>query len=116
MVRGFATYQDPATGRWFQVVDKGRRSDDWTETSCSSMYTYTIDVAVQRGYVSAGYQANADRGYRGVLGRISLGGDGRTNISIGTNVGDYAYYVGRTRATNDFHGLGAFLIMNEQLR
>jgi unsaturated rhamnogalacturonyl hydrolase len=37
-------------------------------------------------------------------------------ISIGTNVGDYKYYIDRTRATNDFHGLGAFLIMNEQLR
>lgn len=119
LVRGFATYQDPATGRWFQVVDKGSRSDDWTETSCSSMYTYTIDLAVQRRYVGAGYQVSADRGYQGVLNRISLGSDGRTDltdISIGTNVGDYGYYVGRTRATNDFHGLGAFLIMNEQMR
>jgi len=119
LVRGFATYQDPATGRWFQVVDKGGRSGNWTETSCSSMYTYTIDVAVRRGYVDPSYQTNADRGYRGVLAKISLGGDHRTNladISIGTNVGDYDYYIHRTRATNDFHGLGAFLLMNEQLR
>ncbi|NUR73595.1 MAG: carbohydrate-binding protein [Hamadaea sp.] len=119
MVRGFATYQDPASGRWFQVVDKGTRSDNWTETSCSSMYAYTIDKAVADGYVAATYQSNADRGVTGVLNRISLGSDGRTNltdISIGTNVGDYAYYVGRTRATNDFHGLGAFLIMYEQTR
>jgi unsaturated rhamnogalacturonyl hydrolase len=119
MVRGFATYQDPATGRWFQVVDKGSRSDNWTETSCSSMYTYTIDKAVEKGYVSASYQVYADRGYQGVLNRISLGSDGRTNltdISIGTNVGSYSYYVARQRATNDFHGLGAFLIMNEQMR
>ena len=119
LVRGMATYQDPATGRWFQVVDKGSRSDNWTETSCSSMFTYTIDVAVARGYVSTSYQANADRGYQGVLAELTLGSDGRTNlanISIGTNVGSYSYYVGRTRATNDFHGLGAFLFMNEQLR
>ncbi|NUO56899.1 MAG: glycosyl hydrolase, partial [Hamadaea sp.] len=119
MVRGFATYQDPASGRWFQVVDKGTRSDNWTETSCSSMYAYTIDKAVADGYASTSYQSNADRGVAGVLNRISLGSDGRTNltdISIGTNVGDYAYYVGRTRATNDFHGLGAFLIMYEQTR
>lgn len=117
LVRGEAAYQDPATGRWFQVVDKGGRSDNWTETSCSSMFTYTIDVAVDRGYVSAGYRANADRGYRGVLDELSVGADGRTdlaNISVGTNVGSYSYYVGRTRATNDFHGLGAFLLMNEQ--
>jgi unsaturated rhamnogalacturonyl hydrolase len=117
LVRGEAAYQDPRTGRWFQVVDKGSRSDNWTETSCSSMFTYTIDVAVARGYVPAGYQANADRGHQGVLAALSIGADGRTNlanISVGTNVGSYSYYVGRTRATNDFHGLGAFLLMNEQ--
>ncbi len=118
LVAAMKTYQDPATGRWFQVVDKGSRSDNWTETSCSAMYTYTISRAVQQGYVDASYKSVAAKGYQGVLGRISLGSDGRTNItniSIGTNVGSYSYYVGRTRATNDQHGLGAFLIMNEQM-
>jgi len=118
MVAGFARYQDPATGRWFQVVDKGSRSDNWTETSCSSMYTFVTSRAVERGYVDASYRSVASLGYQGVLAKISLGSDGRTNItdiSIGTNVGDYSYYINRTRATNDFHGLGAFLIMNEQL-
>jgi unsaturated rhamnogalacturonyl hydrolase len=61
----------------------------------------------------------ARRGYQGVLARLSVGADGRTelsDISVGTNVGTYAYYAARPRAVNDFHGLGAFLIMNEQLR
>ncbi|GLZ29336.1 hypothetical protein Lesp02_15260 [Lentzea sp. NBRC 105346] len=118
LVSAYARYQDPATGRWFQVVDKGSRSDNWTETSCSSMFTFVASRAVERGYVDAGYRALASSGYQGVLAKVSLGGDGLTNIadiSIGTNVGDYSYYVNRTRATNDFHGLGAFLIMNEQL-
>ncbi|MFJ9906968.1 glycoside hydrolase family 105 protein [Streptomyces sp. NPDC101152] len=112
-------YQDPATGRWFQVMDKGDRSDNWTETSCSSMFTYALSRGAQQGYLDPHYAAVAQRGYQGVLARLSVGPDGRTDladISVGTNVGDYAYYVGRTRATNDFHGLGAFLIMNEQLR
>ncbi|MFJ2770956.1 glycoside hydrolase family 105 protein [Streptomyces sp. NPDC087300] len=112
-------YQDPATGRWFQVIDKGTRPGNWTETSCSSMFTYALSRGAQQGYVDAHYADVARRGYAGVLDRISLGDDGRTNlaeISVGTNVGDYAYYTGRERATNDFHGLGAFLIMNEQLR
>lgn len=112
------SWADPVTGRWFQVVDKGSRADNWTETSCSAMYTFTIARAVERGYVDPGLRAVASYGYQGVLARVSLGGDGRTNmieISIGTNAGDYSYYINRTRATNDFHGLGAFIITNEQL-
>ncbi|WP_369242457.1 glycoside hydrolase family 105 protein [Streptomyces sp. R21] len=119
LAAGLEHYQDPTTGRWFQVMDKGDRSDNWTETSCSSMFTYALSRGAQKGYLDAHYATVAQRGYQGVLAKVSLGSDGRTNltdISIGTNVGDYAYYVGRTRATNDFHGLGAFLIMNEQLR
>jgi unsaturated rhamnogalacturonyl hydrolase len=117
LAAGYERYQDPSTGRWFQVVDKGGRSDDWTETSCSSMYSFTLSRAVEQGYIDAHYKAVADHGYEGVLKKISLGGDGRTNltdVSVGTNVGGYSYYVARDRATNDFHGLGAFLIMNEQ--
>ncbi len=112
-------YQDPKTGRWFQVIDKGAKSDDWTETSCSSMFTYTLAHDAQRGYIDAHFATVAAKGYQGVLAKLTLGSDGLTNlasISIGTNVGDYAYYIGRTQATNDLHGLGSFLIMNEQLR
>ncbi|MFF4134264.1 glycoside hydrolase family 105 protein [Streptomyces mirabilis] len=118
LAAGLEKYQDPATGRWFQVIDKGARSDNWTETSCSSMFTYALSRGAQQGYLDPHYASVAQRGYQGVLARMSVGSDGRTNltdISIGTNVGDYAYYVARDRATNDFHGLGAFLIMNEQL-
>jgi unsaturated rhamnogalacturonyl hydrolase len=119
LAKGLEKNQDPATGRWFQVIDKGSRSDNWTETSCSSMFTYALSRGAQQGYLDAHYNSVAQRGYEGVLAKISLGSDGRTNltdISIGTNVGDYAFYIARPRETNDFHGLGAFLIMNEQLR
>jgi unsaturated rhamnogalacturonyl hydrolase len=127
LVTAMKKYQDPATGRWFQVVDKGSMSDNWTETSCSSMFTYTISRAVERGYVDPSFKSVATAGYlgpkgdgkNGVLGRISLDSSGHTQLTqicIGTNVGDYAFYIGRPRATNDFHGLGSFLIMSEQLR
>jgi unsaturated rhamnogalacturonyl hydrolase len=111
------THQDPASGRWFQVVDKGTQKGNWTETSCSSMFTYTISRAVQQGYLDASYKTVATRGYAGVLQRISNPANPQlVDICIGTNVGNYAYYIGRTKATNDLHGLGSFLIMNEQLR
>ena len=117
LAAGYQRYQDPATGRWHQVVDRGGDSKNWLETSASSMYTFTMARGVQRGYLPSSYQAVADRGYAGVLKKVSVGSDGLTNITDiceGTNVGDLSYYYARARKTNDFHGLGAFLIMNEQ--
>jgi unsaturated rhamnogalacturonyl hydrolase len=119
LVAAFAKYQDPKTGRWFQVVDKGSTPGNWTETSCSAMYTYTIETAVERGYVAESYRQNAIAGYHGVLAKVSKGSDGLTNIADiceGTNVGDLDYYLHRKRNTNDLHGLGAFVIMNERMR
>ncbi len=119
LVSAIGTYQDPATGRWFQVVDKGSLSSDWTETSCSAMYTFIVAKSVALGYVPAADQSIAAKGYQGVLAEVSTDSSGAThikNICIGTNVGDLSYYLGRPRATDDFHGLGAFLIMNEWMQ
>ncbi|MCO1581501.1 glycoside hydrolase family 88 protein [Crossiella sp. SN42] len=119
LARGYQRYQDTATGRWFQVVDKPTASGNWTETSASAMYTFMISRGVERGYLDASFSAVSRKGYQGVLAKASVGSDGLTNvrdISEGTNVGDLSYYLKRPRNTNDFHGLGAFLIMNEQLR
>jgi unsaturated rhamnogalacturonyl hydrolase len=117
LVAGMAKYQDPKTGRWFQVVDKGSTSGNWTETSCSAMYTYVIDKSVKKGWVDPGYHANAVKGYNGVLGEVSKESNGLVdikNICEGTDVGNLAYYLARPKATNDPHGLGAFLVMNEE--
>lgn len=119
LARGYQRYQDAATGRWFQVVDKPTASGNWTETSASAMYTFMLSRGVERGYLDASFSAVSRKGYQGVLAKASVGSDGLTNvrdISEGTNVGDLSYYLKRPRNTNDFHGLGAFLIMNEQLR
>ncbi|MFD5537139.1 glycoside hydrolase family 105 protein, partial [Streptomyces sp. NPDC127079] len=70
-------YQDPATGRWFQVIDKGGRSDDWTETSCSSMFTYALSRGAQQHYLDPHFADVARRGYQGVLANLSGGGGGR---------------------------------------
>ncbi len=117
LVVGLAYYQDPQTGLWYQVLDKPELAGNWTETSSSSMFTYAMDVAVKRGYISKSYKQVAARGYKGVLSRLSLGPDGKTNLAgicVGTDVGDLAWYLARPRATNDLHGLGAFLLMNEE--
>jgi len=117
LVKAWARYQDAKTGLWYQVVDKGDNPANWLETSSSSMYTYVTAMAVDRGYVEKKYASVVQKGYAGVLTKISLDQDGQTNLTDiceGTNVADLAYYLARKRNTNDFHGLGAFLIMNEK--
>lgn len=117
LVVGLAYYQDAATGLWYQILDKPKLEGNWTETSSSSMFTYIIDTAIKRGYIPAAYHATAQKGYQGVMSRLTLGPDGLTELAgicIGTDVGDLAWYLARPRATNDFHGLGSFLLMNEE--
>ncbi|WP_428957114.1 glycoside hydrolase family 88/105 protein [Streptomyces sp. cg35] len=120
LARGFVRYQDPASGRWFQVVDRGEDDRNWTETSASAMYTLMLSEAVRQGYVQgAEYERAARRGLEGVLAKVTASGDGMVDvhdISVGTNVGDLEFYYERARSTNDLHGLGALLLMNERLR
>jgi unsaturated rhamnogalacturonyl hydrolase len=119
LAAAFERFQDRKTGLWFQVVDKPDEPGNWLETSSSSMYTYMLWTGVRAGYLDRHYREVALKGYRGVLTKLSVGADGLTSlvdICEGTNVGDLLYYFARKRNENDFHGLGAFLIMNERLR
>jgi unsaturated rhamnogalacturonyl hydrolase len=116
VIPALQTYQDSASGRWFQLVIRGSNPSNWTETSCSAMYTYVISRAVERGYVDASFNAVALRGWEGIKGRVNSNFD-VSQICVGTNVGStQSFYYGRTRATNDLHGLGAFIIAAEQLQ
>lgn len=112
-------YQDPRTGRWFQVMDKGSLPANWTETSCSSMHAYVLARAAAGRHLPPRYADVAARGYQGVLEMISLDREGRVDlagISAGTSVGSLRFYLARPRRANDPHGLGAFLLMHEQFR
>jgi len=115
----YEKYQDQTAGRWYEVVDKATTPGNWLETSSSSMYTYTLSRAIERGYIGKHYAGVMQKGYQGVLSQVTRDDEGFAhiaNICGGTNVGDLQFYLDRPRNTDDFHGIGAFLIMNEQLR
>src|SRR6185312_14788912 len=67
LAAAYEKYQDSATGRWYEVVDKASTPDNWLETSSSSMYTYTLSRAIEKGYIGKRYAAAASKGYSGVL-------------------------------------------------
>ncbi len=119
LVVAFQRFQDSRAGLWFNVVDKSEEPGNWLETSASAMYIYIVSKAVEEGYVSPKYSVVACKGYSGILMQLSAEPDGDVsvaNICAGTVVGDLLYYLKRSRNTNDIHGLGPFLLMNEQMR
>jgi unsaturated rhamnogalacturonyl hydrolase len=119
LAKAYERYQDPKTGLWYEVVDKGSLPANWHETSSSCMYTYTLSKAIERHYIGRHYRHVMRKGYAGVLSQLSRDNNGLVhieNICEGTNVSDLNYYLSRPRKTDDLHGIGAFLIMNEQMR
>ncbi len=105
-------FQDPQSGLWYQVLDKGDRPDNWLEHSCSCLFVYALAKALNQGYIDEKYRVNAEKGYDGITAMVQEAADGKLaipEICIGTGVGNYQHYVERPRSTNDLHGVGAFL-------
>jgi unsaturated rhamnogalacturonyl hydrolase len=118
LARGLAATQDASTGRWWQVMDKPNDAGNWLETSCTAMHTYSLSKASEKGYVDAAtYAPLAIKGFHGAMQMVA----NPTNVQIknicpSTGVlSSPADYYARTPATNDNHGLGAFLVMYDQL-
>jgi unsaturated rhamnogalacturonyl hydrolase len=128
LAAGIAYYQDPSTGLWWQVVDKGypraTYPTNFTETSCSAMFSYAIGRAVDKGYITSDpnfYSNVAHTAFLGIYnnkltysgGYISL----KDTVTVGslggysTYSGGYAYYTGTGsgKTTNDPKGVGAFM-------
>lgn len=107
-------FQDAETGRWYQVVDKGDRPENWLENSCTCLFVQAIAKAVRLGYLDAKYMDVAWKGYQGVIDTLSFDENGNViigNICIGTSIGDYDFYIARPTSANDLHGAGAFVLM-----
>lgn len=109
-------------GRWFQVVDKGDEEGNWSENSCTCLFTAAICKAVGNGILGKKYLEAARRGYDGVIKSLNWEKNGEHRdlllgeVCIGTGVGDYAHYCARPVSTNDLHGMGAFLLMCAQMQ
>ncbi|MBA4493349.1 glycoside hydrolase family 105 protein [Paenactinomyces guangxiensis] len=118
-VRGLTQFQDKQTGLWYQVVDKGERVDNWLESSCSSLFIYTIAKSVEKQYINHRYLEVARKAYQGLLDHMIAWKEEQfimKGICIGTSAGDYGYYVSRPTSENDLHGVGAFILASMALQ
>ncbi len=119
LAAGVKATQDPATGLWYQVVDKGSQPDNWHETSGSAMFIYAIKAGMDAGYLPRDYREVVNKAWGGLKSKVSFGADGAPVISdavegMGVQV-NYANYVNKKRLQNSPHGLCAILMAGSEM-
>jgi unsaturated rhamnogalacturonyl hydrolase len=114
-------YQEPKSGLWYQVLDRGGEKGNYLEASASAMFVYSLAKAVRLGYLPESYLKVARKGWDGIGRRFveeAAGGGvnfkGTVSVAgLGGNPyrdGSYAYYLSEPVVTNDAKGVGAFLM------
>jgi rhamnogalacturonyl hydrolase YesR len=101
------TQYQSQTGLWHQILNK---EDSYLETSCTAMFTYSVALAVNNGWIDRRYQTIAIKGWQGITTQITRDG-AVTGICEGTGIGnDIKFYYDRPAPYNDLHGLGAIFL------
>ena len=112
-----ARYQDPTTGLWWQVMDKGGQKGNYLEASASCMFVYAMAKGIRMGVAPMSLEPNVTKGWAGIQqkfvkpdgtlsGTVKVAGLGGTPYRSGT----YDYYVGEAVGDNDAKGVGAYLL------
>ncbi|MFL5541412.1 MAG: glycoside hydrolase family 105 protein [Longimicrobiaceae bacterium] len=118
--------QDPRTGLWWDVLDQPGREGNYLEASASSMFAYAFAKGARMGYLDPSYRRAGERAFGGLLANLvrenpdgtvslinivqvsGLGGSRRGDGSV--RDGSYAYYVSEPVVTDDYKGVGPFIL------
>lgn len=118
--------QDPGTGLWWQVLDRGGAPGNYLEASASAMFIYALAKGVRLGYLPSTYLLPARKGWDGfcvhflehepggaahITGIVHSGGLGGSPYRSGT----YDYYTHERLVTDDPQGVGAFLMAASEM-
>lgn len=104
--------QDPATGLWWDILDKPGAKGNYPEASASCMLVYTLAKAVRLGYLPPSCLDAAKRGYAGVLKKfVTIGANGQTELQGTVSVSG----LGGDLYRNDPKGIGAFLLAADEM-
>jgi unsaturated rhamnogalacturonyl hydrolase len=121
MVEKLSEIQDAKTGGWYQVLDRNAEGGNYIETSCTSMFSYSIFKAVRKGYIDKKYLNNATKAYEGLIKNfIVVDEKGLVNLTrvcgvagLGGNPyrdGSFEYYINEMIRDNDPKGTGPFIM------
>lgn len=123
-VQAVANIQDPETGVWYQLLNRRDWAGNYLEASASSMFVYAIARAVRQGTIAARYLAVAQRGYQGILDRfVEVDSYGLVHLHWICGVaglgkdrnGSVEYYLKEKVVTDDYKGIGPFIMASVEM-
>lgn len=114
------TYQDAASGVWYQIVDKANWKGNYLEASGSSMFVYALSKGVRLGFLDKKYLLVAQKGFEGILKNFididykgfihihqSCSGAGLGGVPY--RAGDFKYYISEPIRSDDLKTIAPFI-------
>ena len=113
-------YADPATGMWYQVLDRPGREGNYIEATVSAMFTYALLKGSNNGWFKEISKETARSKYDSLLKTfVTTGPDGLLNLGSCCEVaglggkenrsGSYDYYINEKIRSNDPKGIGPLI-------
>ena len=128
-------FQDDKTHLWYQIVDRPGQSGNFLESSCSAMFAYSFAKGAKKGYLDKKFFSDGIKAFNGLM-KYSLvisppggysGSESKDNfvlentsgtIGLGGEPyrdGSYEYYTSVPKESNDFRGVGPFILASLQI-
>lgn len=105
-IMGVSRYQD-SDGLWHQLLDK---NDSYSETSCTSIFVYSIARAINQGWLDKRFASIALKGWDGLKEHKITPDFIVKDICVGTGIGnDLLFYYSRPTKDNEIHGMGLII-------
>jgi unsaturated rhamnogalacturonyl hydrolase len=118
-------YQDGESGLWYQILDRRQSEKNYTESSASAMFVYFLLKMIRLEgtpkHDIPRLREAADRAWQGLLNqKITEDPSGELHLTSICKVaglggvpyrdGSYEYYVNEPVVTDDFKGVGPFIL------
>lgn len=120
LIDAMLPYQDKESGMWYQVVNRGRISPNYLETSGSAIFAYAIMKSVRLGFLEPSYFDYGKKAFDGICrtylsekdGELQLGGiclvAGLGNKEM--REGTFEYYMREPIVMNDAKGVAPLIL------
>jgi unsaturated rhamnogalacturonyl hydrolase len=114
LTAGLAGTQDPISGGWFMIVDRGDRPGNWIDPSGTAMFVYSIQRGIELGLLDPTvFGPVVERAYRSLVESARINDQGLVDIhGAGDGITikkDYETYINVPRIVNAKEAVAGFL-------